>query len=271
MRTGGSYSDAADLLRGLQNVTRGEARARVRDARDVLPGAGITGTTVSAELPATARAVEEAAVSAEHVRVIQAVLALLPPHPEMPRAGLEADLADFARTLDPDVLRRVGRAAVAKLDPDGCRPATATPPAPASPWSLAATGTTRGWFDREAAAILRTALSPLTAPSSPEDGTRDERTMAERQGDAMVDLARRVLDAGTLPHDGGVRPHVTVTVPLEVLENRPAPACSTSATARCPPPSAPRTPAATPAMPTSCRSSSVGRANRSTSAARPAS
>ncbi len=77
-----------------------------------------------------------------------------------------------------------------------------------------------GWLDREAAAVLRTALSPLAAPQPAEDGTADPRTVDQRQGDALVELARRMLGTGTLPTEGGIRPHITVTVPLTVLESR---------------------------------------------------
>jgi hypothetical protein len=218
---GHGYSDTADLLRGTQNLTRSEARARVRDARQVLPERSLTGTPLPAELPATSRAVVEAAISAEHIHVIQGVLALLPPHLEMHRAGLEVDLAHFARTLDPDALRRVGKAALARLDPDGPAPRHGDPTR--TRFALVPRGKgfdVRGWFDTESAAVLRTALSPLAAPTPAADGLRDQRSIAERQGDAVVELARRALDAGTLPLEGGERPHVTVTVPLEVLEGR---------------------------------------------------
>lgn len=73
-------------------------------------------------LPVLAAAVREAAVSAEHVRVIQAVLAAIPPHLEEHRPSLEADLTQHSRTLDPDAVAKLGKAALALLDPDGPRP-----------------------------------------------------------------------------------------------------------------------------------------------------
>jgi hypothetical protein len=43
------------------------------------------------------------------------------------------------------------------------------------------------------------------------------RSVGERQGDAFADVLRLVADAGTLPEDGGQKPHVTVTVSLDAL------------------------------------------------------
>jgi hypothetical protein len=38
--------------------------------------------------------------------------------------------------------------------------------------------------------------------------------------EALVELARRALDAGTLPQNGTVKPHVVVTIPLEELRDQ---------------------------------------------------
>jgi Domain of unknown function (DUF222)/HNH endonuclease len=45
----------------------------------------------------------------------------------------------------------------------------------------------------------------------------DERSTAQRRADALTELARRALEGGSLPHSGGVRPQVTVTVELASL------------------------------------------------------
>ncbi|WP_214368497.1 HNH endonuclease signature motif containing protein [Pseudonocardia sp. H11422] len=215
------YVTGADLLRGTQNISRSTAKARVRAAQDVLPARSLSGEPQPAEMPATAAAVAEGAISAEHVRAIQVTLAALPPHLERHRASLEADLAGFARTLDPDAVLKLGKRALAALDPDGPRPRDGDPTR--TRFALVPRGAgfeTRGWLDREAAAVLRTALSPLAAPAPAAEGVPDPRSLPERQGDALVELARRVLDTGRLPAEGGQPPHVTVTVALEVLERR---------------------------------------------------
>ncbi|MQA17783.1 MAG: DUF222 domain-containing protein, partial [Pseudonocardiaceae bacterium] len=51
-------------------------------------------------------------------------------------------------------------------------------------------------------------------------GQRDDRTLAQRRGDALVELCRRVLGTDALPSCGGEPPQVVVTIPLEELEAR---------------------------------------------------
>ena len=77
-----------------------------------------------------------------------------------------------------------------------------------------------GWLDREATEILRAALSPLAAPRPGTDTDIDLRTAAQRDADALVDLAHRALSTGDLPTEGGERPQVVVTISLAVLQDR---------------------------------------------------
>jgi hypothetical protein len=74
-----------------------------------------------------------------------------------------------------------------------------------------------GELDPEAADLLRTALDPLSGPRPAEDGTPDPRSPARRRADGLVDLLHRTLTGGELPTNGGIRPHLTVTVPLSTL------------------------------------------------------
>jgi hypothetical protein len=69
-----------------------------------------------------------------------------------------------------------------------------------------------GLFDPEAGAILRTAIDALTRPLPDDD-----RIAPQRRADALVELARRQLDGGSLPASGGQRPHLSVTVPTAAL------------------------------------------------------
>lgn len=81
----------------------------------------------------------------------------------------------------------------------------------------------RGWLDREAAEIVRSALSPLAAPRPTTDVEVDLRDAAQRDADALVDLAQRALGGGELPTEGGERPQVVVTVSLAVCRAGLAP------------------------------------------------
>ena len=59
----------------------------------------------------------------------------------------------------------------------------------------------------------------LDAFSHPRVGA-DDRTHAQRQADALVEVCRRTLDRGE-SHDGGFLPHMTVTVSAETLQGAP--------------------------------------------------
>ena len=59
--------------------------------------------------------------------------------------------------------------------------------------------------------IVRSALSPLAAPRPATDTEIDLRTTAQRDADALVELAQRALISGELPTEGGERPQVVVT------------------------------------------------------------
>ncbi|MCO7194364.1 HNH endonuclease signature motif containing protein [Pseudonocardia sp. McavD-2-B] len=214
------FRDTADLLRTVQNVGASTARARVDAARKLSPLFLITGDQVDPELPVLAEAFEQGAVTPEHVRVIIRVLASLPPHLGEHRPVLEADLVAHAGTLDPDAVDTLGRRAVALLDPDGPRPREPKPTR--NRLALRPQGSgfeARGWLDTESAAVLRSALSPLTAPVPPDGAgqARDERSTAERNGDGLVELARRLLAVGDLGVENGLPVALTVTVPLETL------------------------------------------------------
>jgi hypothetical protein len=78
----------------------------------------------------------------------------------------------------------------------------------------------RGWLAREAAEIVRSALSPLAPPHPATDTEVDLRNATQRDADALVELAQRALSNGELPIEGGQRPQVVVTVSLPVLQGR---------------------------------------------------
>ena len=63
--------------------------------------------------------------------------------------------------------------------------------------------------------IVATALHAFSSPC-----TDDDRSPKQRRADALVTICELALGAGKAPETGGVRPHVTVLVPLETLERR---------------------------------------------------
>ena len=222
MAGGLGYRTTADLVRAVARVPQGEARARIAAATDVLPSRGLNGAPVEPKLPATAAAVAEHAIGAADVKVVRSILARIPPHLGAPiRTEVEAELAHLARTLDAGQLETLGKRILGYLDQDGRRP-NDTPDTRRHLSFRDRDGGYElpGWLDREAAEIVRAALSPLAAPRPVRDTEIDLRTAAQRDADALVELAHRALGAGDLPTEGGERPQVVVTVSLAVLRGR---------------------------------------------------
>lgn len=216
------YGTTVELVRAVSRVSRGEARARIRAAAEVLPGRGLGGAPVAPKLPATAAAVAEEAIGAADVTVIRSILARIPAHVgDEQRAEVEAELARHARTLDAGQLAVLGKRILAYLDQDGPRPKD---PVKTRRWLRFGDRDggveLTGWLDREAAEIVRSALSPLAAPRPSTDTEIDLRTASQRDADALVELAQRALTEGELPTEGGERPQVVVTVSLPVLQGR---------------------------------------------------
>lgn len=67
--------------------------------------------------------------------------------------------------------------------------------------------------EAEAGQLLLAALEPLARLAC----AGDARSGDQRRADALVELARRDLEGGRLPHTGGVRPQLLVTVDLDSL------------------------------------------------------
>jgi hypothetical protein len=250
MAPGLGYGNTVELMRAIARIPRGEARAQLNAAADVLPSRGTGGAPVEPKLPTTAAAVAEHAIGAADVAVIRSVLARIPPHlGEGKRAEVEAELARHARTLDAGQLTILGKRILAYLDQDGRCPHDAPETRRSLHFHDRDGGyELSGWLDREAAEILRCALSPLAAPRPITDTEIDLRTAAQRDADALVELAARTLNDGELPAEGGERPQVVVTVSLPVLKAGSAQRNWPSAA-----PSTPMSPAASPATRASFR------------------
>ena len=71
-----------------------------------------------------------------------------------------------------------------------------------------------GVLDAEGGNTVLTAISALAGPGGGTDG----RTSAQRRADALVELARHGLDHAELPDTAGERPHINVTIDLQVLQ-----------------------------------------------------
>ncbi len=171
------------------------------------------------QLPETAAAFAEGAISAAHARVI--TRAMTPARiAKAADAGIDlgetdAILADLARATAPHETARGVARWVAGVDPDGTlddaadtrRRFTMAP-------GLDGRVHLRGELDAVGGEYLHTALAALL---NGDRSAGDTRCHAERQGDALVALARGALDAGGLPTVRGERPHVRVAIDLLAL------------------------------------------------------
>ena len=154
--------------------------------------------------------------------MIRSVLARIPTRiGTQQRVQVEAELARQARILDAGQLAVLGKRMLAYLDQDG-RPPNDNPETRRWMRLRDRDGGCEltGWLDREAAEIVRSALSPLAAPRPATDVEIDLRTGVQRDADALVELAQRALTDGQVPTEGGERPQVVVTVSLPVLQGR---------------------------------------------------
>ncbi|MGH8899257.1 MAG: DUF222 domain-containing protein, partial [Egibacteraceae bacterium] len=191
-RSEGAWS-TADLLARRLRLTRGEARAQAE-------------TAVGLEsLPETAQALRAGTIGLGQAQVaVQTAKELRPDVREeldrlvagdgggMDRRRLRERVDEWTHTVDPEALggreRRAWanrRASVTSDGPDG-------------------SGRVDARLDPVGTATLTAALDPLARKTS----HNDDRTYPQRMADALVELARRSLDAGDLPQVAVQRPHV---------------------------------------------------------------
>ncbi|MGH8888040.1 MAG: DUF222 domain-containing protein, partial [Egibacteraceae bacterium] len=183
----------ADLLARRLRLTRGEARAQADTA------VGLEG------LPETAAAVRAGTIGLGQAQVaVQTAKELRPDvreeldrlvagdGGELDRRRLREHVDAWTHTVDPEALAGRERRAWAN------RRLSLTTDTP--------DGALRGGFELDpvGGATLTAALDPLARKT----GHADDRTYPQRMADALVELARRSLDAGDLPQVAVQRPHV---------------------------------------------------------------
>jgi uncharacterized protein DUF222/HNH endonuclease len=202
-----------DGLRSMKSWARGHGRLSAAAAhRLVLNG------RVMEHLPALAEAHSAGLVSAEHVSVAGQILT-----PERldaaASAGVDLTVIDAVLTQvaiehpHADFVRAV-RHYLADLDPDGPEP----DPTQGRRLTVAkhADGSLsfRGELDAVAGEKLQAAIESFVQVDRPAG---DERTRAQRMGDALVQLCDNALASGSLPTLRTHKPHVAVTIKVEDL------------------------------------------------------
>jgi 5-methylcytosine-specific restriction protein A len=196
--------------------------AALRDACHIDPGVAAGHLKLArklGQLPGVADAFCSGAISRRHVEVIANVCT-----PE--RAGAVADiepiLVQTARHVTPKELHRVVRYAADALDGDDGAASDASNHASRAlhiSTTLGGMAVLDGRFAADQAEVVMTAID---AEMERDRNANETRNSAQRRADAMVNICRRSLDHGELGGSRKARPHVTVVVDLERLDDTAA-------------------------------------------------
>lgn len=222
-----SVSSTPKLLREAFRVSAGEASARWAAALATLPQDLPSGGETPPLRPALSAAVHAGALDADHIRTVVSTLRQLPSHlppTEVDRA--EHVLVESALQSDPQQFKLIAGHLTFVIDPDGPEP---DPHGPRGKVEFTigsksvATGLTpiHGLLDDLGIASLRAVLDPLSAPQAAVQGANDARPAATRRAHALVEVLEFALRHGddAMPSTGGERPHVTVTLDWDTLNN----------------------------------------------------
>jgi hypothetical protein len=131
-------------------------------------------------------------------------------------APFESILVGAAETLEPGAMRTLTQATPLRLDPDGVL--ADDNHARERRWfefdqTYGGVFVLRGELDAEGGALLKTAIDALSHGMS----HGETRSASQRRADALVDLAATQLRCGDHRDVHGQRPHLTVTVPADML------------------------------------------------------
>jgi hypothetical protein len=195
--------------------------AWLRRACRLMPGVAIQHAEVARNLPSlpeTSAALAAGEIGFHHAAVIARSVTEIGAEAV---AVEESSLIRSAHILDPKYLSYMTRRLRYSIDPDGTL-ADANDQHELRYLHLSQTMDgmfyVDGRLDSEGGATVRTALNALEQSTYSED---DTRSGSRRRADALVELARQRLDAGTLPEVAGQKPHLSVTAPVTTLMKAP--------------------------------------------------
>lgn len=200
-----------------------------------------TAVALAGPLPETAAAAREGLIGTEHVRIIRDALSMLPPDAgPAERSRLDCELAAVAVAERPEVLRRESARLLADIDARHRDPIARDRARAARRGVIVGPqdpdGMSRGRFclDPEARAYLEAVLAKLARPGmcnasdplprvdgEPEASAAaaDERSIAQRNHDAVKAALRAVLASGDLGRHRGLPVTAVITMTLEQLES----------------------------------------------------
>jgi Domain of unknown function (DUF222) len=231
-----------DVLATRWRITPSAAGRRLEDAALLGPRRTLTGQPVAPVLPATAIAQAHGLINAEHVTVIREAMNRIPATVDPnTRAQMEIDWARAAVGVGvgPKKLKDDANRTIFLLDQDGPEPddgerqrrrgITKSPQQPDGTVAFKGVLTPQAW------AIIEAIFANWAAPGmcNPADehpctsGTptqdqidHDDRTVAQRQHDALVQVGRWVLQSGVLGQHNGLPATIIIRTTLQDLESR---------------------------------------------------
>jgi hypothetical protein len=158
----------------------------------------------------------------DQARVIVEVLEGIPASAMVPVEDLrvaEEELVKAGRHLPPSDLRKLGSRVRDRLDTDGPEPAEDKARQREALRLTNAEGGVKfsGFLAAENAELFRGAIRAGAKPHKTVDGELDPRPRDKRQADALTDILHAATATGDLPANGGVKPHLTVTIDLDDL------------------------------------------------------
>jgi Domain of unknown function (DUF222)/HNH endonuclease len=220
------YRSSVTALGDLLGWERFDARRKLVAAEQVRPRIGLDGTLLPPRLPATAAAFEAGAASLRHVEVMARALNSPAAGRLDPQVWADAEtlIAGWIPDCTPNEVYARAVQFIDTLDTDGPEPDDRPDPQLNELFlhrnpdgiggSLKGSYTDAAMFDA-IATLIDTTSKPLTAD--------DDRSMAQRQAEALADACGYVLDHGSsteVPASGGRRPHLNIIVQLDDLERR---------------------------------------------------
>ncbi|MET8765322.1 DUF222 domain-containing protein [Lentzea sp. NPDC004782] len=211
------YKDLPGVLQHAVRWSRNTAKQWVANAGLLGPGITPTGSEIAPELPVTALAAAEGALSVEHVAVVAEVMKELP-------AEYEQAVVDLAREHDPHAVRAMGRKLVYALYQNDPEPRDPEPARQVNQHVMRWKDDCleiRASLDKVTGAKYEALMGPLAKPrpTTAEEGP-DPRSRAEREGDALAELVDLMLRADQLPEHGGEPVTLTVTMRYDDLADQ---------------------------------------------------
>ena len=216
----GEYASAstADLLSQRLLITRREASARVRQARELTTRVALTGELLPPLFSHVAEALDSGRISLAHAQIVTKLRGDLPARVDA-ECGEAAEkfLVGQACKLNPTQLGHVAQRLEATLNPDGVLdeqhdrerrrhaglidlPGGASKPV--------------GYYTPELTAVLKPIFESLSAPQSIGDEP-DPRTPGQRLHDGLIEFGMRILRSDALPDSGGVPVSILITMSEE--------------------------------------------------------